>query len=84
MPTYFIKDESKIISADEIMHFNFHDKAEKTTPHYLPEKKPLRILITSGASCPDALVEQVIEKIISFFPDAKSIKDIEENLRQTL
>lgn len=84
LPTYFIKDESKIISADEIMHFNFHDKAEKTTPHYLPEKKPLRILITSGASCPDALVEQVIEKIISFFPDAKSIKDIEENLRQTL
>ena len=66
LPTYFIKDESKIISADEIMHFNFHDKAEKTTPHYLPEKKPLRILITSGASCPDALVEQVIEKIISF------------------
>ncbi|HAO03860.1 MAG: 4-hydroxy-3-methylbut-2-enyl diphosphate reductase [Chitinophagaceae bacterium] len=84
LPTYFIKDESKIISADEIMHFNFHDKAEKTSSHYLPEKKPLRILITSGASCPDALVEQVIEKIISFFPDAKSIKDIEENLRQTL
>ncbi len=84
LPTYFIKDESKIISSDKIMHFNFHDKAEKTTLHYLPEIKPLRILITSGASCPDALVEQVIEKIISFFPDAKSIKDIEENLRQTL
>ncbi len=84
LPTYFIKDSGKIISGKEILHFDFHHKTENTTLNFLPEKKPLRILITSGASCPDALVEQVIEKIISFFPDAKSITEIEEALQQSL
>ena len=34
------------------------------TADYLPNKKPVKVLITSGASCPDALVEGVIKKLI--------------------
>ena len=68
LPTYFINNEEKIISAKEILHFNFHKKEEILTTGFLPQTKPVKILITSGASCPDALVEGVINKLMSFYP----------------
>jgi len=68
LPTYFICSEEKIISAKEILHYNFHIKEEIFTSDYLPNKKPVKILITSGASCPDALVEGVINRLTSFYP----------------
>src|SRR6186997_2563605 len=73
LPTYFIRDEEKIISAKEILHYNFHTKEELLTANYLPEKKPLKILITSGASCPDALVEGVIRKLAGYFESENKI-----------
>ena len=74
LPTYFIENASKINSANEIVHFDLHKKKEKTTSGFFPSKEPLHILLTSGASCPDALVEAVIEKIIGFFPGAAPIQ----------
>ena len=74
--TYFINSEEKILSAGEILHHNFHTKQELMTADYLPEKSPVKILITSGASCPDALVEGVINKLVSFYPIAKTVKEI--------
>jgi len=68
LPTYFICSEEKIISAKEILHYNFHIKEEIFTSDYLPNKKPVKILITSGASCPNALVEGVINRLTSFYP----------------
>jgi len=71
--THFINAEEKIISSNEILHFNIHTAQEELTTHYLPDAKPLHILITSGASCPDALVENVIRKIVSYYPTSTSI-----------
>jgi len=68
LPTYFISSEEKIISTKEIQHYNFHTKEELLTTDFLPNKKPIKILITSGASCPDALVEGVINRFTSFYP----------------
>lgn len=76
LPTYFIRSEEEIISSKEIRHYKMHRKEEVTTLSYLPEKKPVKILITSGASCPDALVEGVIRKIASFFNCQKTIEDL--------
>lgn len=76
LPTYFIRSEKEIISSKEIRHYKIHKGKEVTTLSYLPEKKPVRILITSGASCPDALVEGVIKKIISFYNCNKTIEDV--------
>ncbi len=59
LPTYFINDADKITSAFEIVHFNFHQHTENTTVNFLPTTAPIKILMTSGASCPDALVEVV-------------------------
>jgi 4-hydroxy-3-methylbut-2-en-1-yl diphosphate reductase len=76
LPTYFINSPDKIISSKEILHYNFHTKEELITANFLPSKKNLAILITSGASCPDAVVEKVIEKLTSFFYAEEKLKKI--------
>jgi len=76
LPTYFIDGPEKLLSANEILHYNFHTKQELHTVNYLPAKEPVKILITSGASCPDALVEKVIRKITSFFNIERSVDEI--------
>jgi 4-hydroxy-3-methylbut-2-en-1-yl diphosphate reductase len=76
LPTYFINNEERLVSKDTIQHYNFHTHQELTTENYLPAKEPLTVLITSGASCPDALVEGVIKKLAGFYPASKSIDDL--------
>ena len=76
LPTYFISSEEKILSAKEILHYNFHTKQELLTTEYLTGKKPVKILITSGASCPDALVEGVINKVALFFATTINSEDL--------
>jgi 4-hydroxy-3-methylbut-2-enyl diphosphate reductase len=67
LPTYFIRNEDKILSRQEILHYHFKNKEERVTHDFLPSKPVARILITSGASCPDALVEAVISKLASLY-----------------
>jgi len=78
LPTFFISNESKILSKEEILHYNFHTKEELLTRGWLPSKKPVTILMTSGASCPDALVEGVIEKLAGFFTEAKPMNEMQK------
>ncbi len=82
LPTYFINSEEKIISAGSILHYNLHTKEELNSRNYLPKKEPVSLLITSGASCPDALVEEVINKIVSFFPVTSSSEQLTEHFLQ--
>ena len=37
---------------------------------------PITVLLTCGASCPDAVVEGILLRLISFFPDARTIDDV--------
>ena len=67
LPTYFISSEDKIQSKEKILHYSFHTKEEVLTTGFLPRHNPAKLLITSGASCPDALVENVIRKVASFY-----------------
>ncbi len=76
LPTYFINSQEKIISEKEILHYNLHIKKEIITGNFLPGNENLKILITSGASCPDAMVEEVINKLVSFFPTATTSKEL--------
>lgn len=75
-PTYFINSEREIESAQEIHHFNYAEKKKVMSQHYLPESRPLKIVLTSGASCPDTLVDRVMLRLLSFFPDAAPIEEI--------
>ena len=76
LPTYFINDDEKIISNTAVRHFNFHNKLELVTENFLPHKTPVKILITSGASCPDALVEKVIDKLKAIFAVSISTEEL--------
>jgi 4-hydroxy-3-methylbut-2-en-1-yl diphosphate reductase len=77
LPSYFIKDAGEIESRDAVMHFDLHERGMKRTEGWLPAlDRPIEIILTSGASCPDALVDEVIEKIVGFFPGARSIEEI--------
>ncbi len=73
LPTYFIDSSDKLINETSILHCNWQTKELSTINHYLPDANPLRILITSGASCPDAIVEQVIRKIAAFYESEEKI-----------
>ncbi|MCP4521708.1 MAG: 4-hydroxy-3-methylbut-2-enyl diphosphate reductase [Cytophagales bacterium] len=82
LPTYYISSAEKIISSTEISHFNFHTKEELTTKNFLPKKDKVDILITSGASCPDAMVDEVIQKIASFYEKSKTNEEVLEAIRE--
>lgn len=76
LPTYFINNDEKILSKTEILHYNFHTQQEILSTAYLPLKDKIDILVTSGASCPDAIVESIIRKLVSFFPDSSSVESM--------
>jgi 4-hydroxy-3-methylbut-2-enyl diphosphate reductase len=65
MPTFFVINETEIISDREIRHFSLDEKLVIVTKDWLPANRPITVAITSGASCPDALVEGVMRRIAS-------------------
>jgi len=82
LPTFFISSEEKILSEILIRHFDVHSHKEIETVNYLPEKNVVDIILTSGASCPDAVVESVLRKVHSFYPDAGDIDEVVESILQ--
>ncbi|MGB9696012.1 MAG: 4-hydroxy-3-methylbut-2-enyl diphosphate reductase [Ignavibacteria bacterium] len=72
--TYFISSPENIATESrEVRHYDIGSGKEITTKDFLPLKTPVRILVTSGASCPDILVEETMKKIMSFYFDAAEI-----------
>lgn len=63
--TFFIKDEKEIEDRNTIHSFNIHTKEIEKHSSFLPDQPKIRIVITSGASCPDAVVDAVIQKLLS-------------------
>lgn len=63
-PSYFIRNERDIINVNQIKSFNLETKAIDTIKGAFPNKENIKIIITSGASCPDAVVDRVIQRIL--------------------
>ena len=82
--TFFIDSSDKIISADEIIHYDLEKKTKMISQDFLPEKYPVDILLTSGASCPDAIVESVIRKIVSFYDGAKDFEVVVNEVLESI
>lgn len=74
-PTYFINTEREIESREKINHFDYHKQQRLLTEDFIPEKEVVSIALTSGASCPDAVVDAVLQKVLSFFPNAKGVEE---------
>lgn len=80
LPTYFISSATEIESMNTIRHFNYHKQEHLSTENFLPAKEPVDIILTSGASCPDSIVDGVLQKIVSYFPAAKSVNEVLNNV----
>ena len=78
--TYFISSEKEITDKNTINHFDYPNKKHLTTNNFLPTKTPVKIILTSGASCPDSIIEGVIHKINSFYKDIKSVEEVIKHL----
>jgi 4-hydroxy-3-methylbut-2-enyl diphosphate reductase len=67
-PTYYMKSAEEIKNLNELESFNIHTKLLENKRDFFPKNTDnVKIAITSGASCPDAIVEQVIQKIADLF-----------------
>jgi 4-hydroxy-3-methylbut-2-enyl diphosphate reductase len=67
LPAFYVKDAEEIISRKSIRHLDL-EKGIIETAHWLPTKGSVRVLVSAGASCPDAMVEAVIERIADVYP----------------
>lgn len=79
-PTYFIRSKDEIISENEINSFNIHSKKVEKQSGFLASKhEPLTIIITSGASCPDSIVDGVIQRLLDLSSPTISVEKALEN-----
>ena len=62
LPTYFVLNASRLLSSDEIKHYDLHQKSEVIARNWLPHG-PAVIGITAGASCPNNLIEETLIRL---------------------
>jgi 4-hydroxy-3-methylbut-2-enyl diphosphate reductase len=62
LPTYFIRNASRLESRERIVHYDQHEKQEIASESWLPPA-PLVVGITAGASCPNNLIEETIIRL---------------------
>ena len=75
MPTYFVRNELEWDENGYVNHFNIHTEQMEQSSDFLPQNAT--ILITSGASCPDASLERVLLKVLAHY----SGRDVEDVLK---
>ncbi|MDQ3622550.1 MAG: 4-hydroxy-3-methylbut-2-enyl diphosphate reductase [Verrucomicrobiota bacterium] len=62
LPTYFIRNASRLESRERIIHFDLHRKHEVVSQTWLPAL-PVIVGVTAGASCPNNLIEDTILRV---------------------
>ncbi len=62
LPTYFVRNASRLLSEKEILHYDLHAKDEVVARDWLPAG-PLVVGITAGASCPNNLIEETLIRL---------------------
>ena len=77
LPTYFVSDADQLISPSLIRHFDWRTKTPRETADWLPEVdgRPLDVILTAGASCPDALLDAVIQTLLSWTPSTRPVDE---------
>jgi 4-hydroxy-3-methylbut-2-enyl diphosphate reductase len=65
LPTYFIKNAGKMVSDKLILHYKTDLQREIETRDWLPPGH-VTVGITAGASCPNNLIEDAIQRLFEF------------------
>jgi 4-hydroxy-3-methylbut-2-enyl diphosphate reductase len=76
MPTYFVSGADDLISPDAIRHFSLERRAVEVTTGWLPGRRPLDVVLTCGASCPDAILDQVLKRLLGMFDGVSPVEDV--------
>jgi 4-hydroxy-3-methylbut-2-enyl diphosphate reductase len=79
LPTFFIQSHQNVLDENLIKHYDLHKKQENIS-NFLPKKDQITIMLTCGASCPDAVMEAVMLKILTFFNPTNEIEKLIEAL----
>lgn len=75
-PTFHVRDAGEL-DAQKIRHFDQWDKEMKETTNWLKgEGTPVKIALTSGASCPDVLVDEVLLQVLDYFKDTREVEEV--------
>jgi len=75
LPTFFVKDAGELVSPDLVRHFDWRAKTMRETHAWLPEARPLEVLLTAGASCPDALLDAVIQRLLGWTDGTRPVEE---------
>jgi len=78
MPTFFVKGADEIVSRDEIHHYSLEKRKVVTTKGWVPDGDPVEIVLTCGASCPDAILDEVLLRILSLFEATRPVEEVLE------
>jgi 4-hydroxy-3-methylbut-2-enyl diphosphate reductase len=63
LPTFFIKNASKMVSSQLIVHYHLHQQKEVETRDWMPRGEAC-VGITAGASCPNNLIEETVRRLL--------------------
>ena len=75
--TFFIKDATEIVSDTTLNSFDIHQHVlTPITNWQRTSESVLNIAITSGASCPDATVDEVIQRILVATNAKKTVDEV--------
>ncbi len=86
---FFIQSEASILSRDTVEHYVFPFDGPSGGKGGNVERRslwpgdfsPKRVLITGGASCPDGIIQQVVTRINSLWPE-ESVRPIDDVLAE--
>jgi 4-hydroxy-3-methylbut-2-enyl diphosphate reductase len=79
VPTFFVRNEKELLPDGTLKHFNWRTGVHQETTDPWPEAEGGRIptlLLTSGASCPDATVDRVMRAILERYPGSKDVEEV--------
>ncbi|MCK4275513.1 MAG: hypothetical protein KAX78_03300, partial [Phycisphaerae bacterium] len=66
VPAYLIEDADAIRSGSELLGFGPALGTPTLLSDWLPSRRPVRIAVLAGASCPEIVVGQVLQRLASF------------------
>lgn len=69
LPTYFISNSTNISETGNVAHYDIHTHLEKTSQLPSLSVEKLKIIVTCGASCPDATVDNAIHRILNLYEE---------------
>ena len=79
VPTFFVRNEKEFMPDGLLKHFDWRSGLHQETMDPWPvgqEGKAPTVLLTSGASCPDATVDRVMRAILDRYPGSKDVEDV--------